>query len=161
VENGARPANYRPHPHPDAQCIEAAHAGEVHELFADAVVAGESPDFYSPEMLDDGTYFGVREGGCLVSIAGTHLISRQEGVAAVGCVYTRRDHRGRCLAARVTTAVINELLNWGIPTIGLNVHEQNFKAISLYERLGFVKYCDFCEGLARSRAAKPVTGRRP
>jgi predicted GNAT family acetyltransferase len=72
----------------------------------------------------------------------------EEGVAAVGNVYTRRARRGQGLAGRLTSAVTLELLRRNIPVVGLNVSQGNFAAIRVYERLGFAIYCEFVEGPA-------------
>jgi ribosomal protein S18 acetylase RimI-like enzyme len=120
-------------------------------LYADGVPAGEAPDFFADSMLDEGVFYAVREGTELVAAAGTHLVAEADGVAAVGNIYTRRDRRGRGLGARVTAAVTAELLRQGLRTIALNVHEHNAAAIRVYERLGFVRYCTFNEGLAIRR----------
>jgi ribosomal protein S18 acetylase RimI-like enzyme len=123
----------------------------LQELYADGEAAGEAPDFFFPEMLEQGVFFGVEEDGRLASVAGTHLVVPAEGVAAVGNIYTRRGCRGRGWGSLVTSAVAGELLRREIPTIGLNVNQQNQAAIRVYEKLGFAKYCAFCEGLAGSR----------
>ena len=70
-------------------------------------------------------------------------------VGAIGNVYTRPDCRGRGLAAEVTGAVARELQRRGTATIVLNVADSNGVARRVYERLGFVEYCVFHEGLAR------------
>ena len=49
------------------------------------------------ESVSSGVYYGVRRGGRLVAAAGTHVISRQYGIAAVGNVFTARDARGQGL----------------------------------------------------------------
>ena len=46
----------------------------------------------------------------LIAAAGTHVVSPQWGVAAVGNVYTHREYRGQGLAKVVTSAVTAELL---------------------------------------------------
>jgi GNAT superfamily N-acetyltransferase len=117
-------------------------------LYDDGLPAGESPDFFSPAILAQGAFYGIREGEDLIAAAGTHLVSEQESVGAVGNVYTRRDRRGRGLAAQTTSAVTAELLRLGLRTIALNVNQANDRAIRVYERLGFVKYCPFIEGVA-------------
>jgi GNAT superfamily N-acetyltransferase len=120
----------------------------LRRLYADGEPAGEAPDFFAPSMLAEGVYFGVREGDELAAAAGTHLVAENEGVAAVGNVYTRRDRRGRGLASRLVAAVAAELLDRGVRTIALNVARDNAQARRVYEKLGFVHYCDFVEGLA-------------
>lgn len=124
---------------------------EVARLFADGEAAGEAPDFFQSAMVGQGVFFGVVEGGELLAAAGTHLLAPEEGVAAVGNVYTRRDHRGRGLAGRTTGAVVAELVRRGFGTIVLNVGQENIPGLRLYERLGFRRYCPFYEGAAYQR----------
>ncbi|MGA2329644.1 MAG: GNAT family N-acetyltransferase [Bryobacteraceae bacterium] len=144
---------YRPVPIEGAVRLGPADLGELARLYDDGKETGEAPDFFFLSMLQDGVFFGIREAGGLVAAAGTHLAVPSEGVAAVGNVYTRRDRRGRGLAARTTSAVVNELLRMNLRTIALNVGRNNEAAIRVYERLGFLRYCTYYEGLARRTAA--------
>ena len=84
------------------------------------------------------------------TLAGAHSVERatdaEEGAAAVGNVYVRRDRRGRGLGRLVTTAVLDALA--GVETIGLNVRADNDAALRLYESLGFARHCEFYEALA-------------
>jgi GNAT superfamily N-acetyltransferase len=128
---------YRSGSIPEVDRLSSAHVSPVKQLFDDGAISGESPDFFFPSMLNAGVFFGVWEADELVAVAGTHLVAPSEDVAAVGNVYTRRDRRGRGLAARVTSAVVDELLRLKIRT-----------AIRVYERLGFTRHCDYYEGLA-------------
>jgi ribosomal protein S18 acetylase RimI-like enzyme len=136
----------------DLEGIEALGEGdldEVNALYEDGYRRGEGPTFFHPSMLQQGTFRGVREGRALVSIAGTHLYSPDLGVCAIGNVYTRRNHRGRGLAARVTSAVATLAIHHRVDTIVLNVGEDNVSARRVYQRLGFDEYCEFFEGEAR------------
>ena len=117
-------------------------------LYADGETSGEAPGFFSASMLDQGVFYGIREGEELVAAAGTHLVVPAESVAAIGNVYTRRDCRGQGLAARVTSAVAGELLHMNLRTIALNVSQTNSAALRVYERLGFERYCGYYEGFA-------------
>jgi ribosomal protein S18 acetylase RimI-like enzyme len=136
----------------DVDRLSSAHVSAVKQLYDDGASSGESPDFFFPSMLDAGVFYGLREADELVAVAGTHLVVPSEDVAAVGNVYTRRDRRGRGLAARVTSAVVDELLQLKIGTIVLNVNQSNAPAIRVYERLGFTRHSDYCEGVAALRA---------
>jgi GNAT superfamily N-acetyltransferase len=120
----------------------------LERLYADGEEASEQPGFFSPAMLTEGIYRGVWEGEALIAAAGTHLVVPEEGVAAIGNVYTRRDRRGRGLATRLTGVVAAELVRCQVRTIALNVNQNNEAAIAVYERLGFARYCPFVEGLA-------------
>jgi ribosomal protein S18 acetylase RimI-like enzyme len=127
------------------------HEDEIRRLFADGRATGEEPDFFMRSQLHDGTFFGVRVDGRLVSAGGTHLYSPTEGVGAIGNVYTRRSHRHQGHASRVTAAIASLLLTRGTSTIALNVKEENAAAIRVYERLGFRFHARFREGHAARR----------
>ena len=115
-------------------------------LYADGELSGESPDFFFPSMVADGVFHGIYEGTALVAAAGTHILAREEGAAAIGNIYTRRDRRGRGLGRLATSAVLAELS--GVETVGLNVRASNDAALDLYESLGFARRCQFYEALA-------------
>jgi ribosomal protein S18 acetylase RimI-like enzyme len=129
--------------------LTAADLAALKRLYADGAPAGESPDFFYDSMVNDGVFFGVYEGDALVAVAGTHLVSRDEGAAAIGNVYTRRDRRGGGYSRVVTSAVLHELRD--LRTVGLNVRQDNVPAIRVYESLGFVRHCEFREALATRR----------
>jgi len=120
----------------------------IERLYADGERTGESPDFFFGSMVTDGVFFGLYQAEELVAAAGTHLVARDEGAAAIGNVYVRRDRRARGLGREVTAAVLRELA--GIATVGLNVRADNDAAIRVYESLGFVRHCEFREALATS-----------
>jgi predicted GNAT family acetyltransferase len=134
-------------------CEEAVRLGQddfstLERLYSDGISTDEAPGYFSRSMLEHGVFYGIREGGELIAAAGTHLVVPEEGVAAIGSIYTRRDRRGRGLATRVTGAVTRALLAMNLPTIALNVSPHNEPARRAYERLGFRHYCDYFEGVA-------------
>jgi ribosomal protein S18 acetylase RimI-like enzyme len=133
----------------EVSALDLSHAAAVEALFAAAREAGEEPPFYRPSMLAEGSFRGICEGADLVAVAGTHLFSPALGVCTIGNVYTRRDRRRRGLAARATSAVVRHALVASIPTIVLNVSQENAAARRVYERLGFHVHCAFVEGVAR------------
>ena len=133
--------------------ITASDLPAVTKLYEDGRQRGEGPVFFTAAMLQRKSFHGVWEGDALIAIAGTHLYSPPLGVCTIGNVYTRSDRRGRGLAARTTTAVVEQALRDRIPTIVLNVGRDNAAARRVYERLGFHVHCDFIEGEARRRHA--------
>lgn len=92
--------------------------------------------FFLPAMLAGNPFVGVWEDGRLVASAGTHVASKQHGVAAVGAVITRPSHRGRGLGLKTTAALCQRLVG-EYKTIGLNVETANEQALRIYDRLGF------------------------
>lgn len=140
-------ANYRRIDGGGAERLGGADVASLLALYRDGEATGESPGFFTAEMVDGGVYYGVRQRGELVAAAGTHLVSHSESVAAIGNVYTQRQHRGHGLGALTTSAVADELLAAGIRTVALSVTERNRTAISVYERLGFRLHCRFVEGV--------------
>ncbi len=103
---------------------------------------------FAPFQLDTGFFSGVRRAGKLVAVAGVHVVSRNESVAAVGNIFTHPEYRGQGMAQLVTSAVVIALREAGIQTIGLNVEHTNITAIRAYERLGFRTQFTYYEGVA-------------
>ena len=116
------------------------------ELFGDHA---DRPDAFDPSQLDDGTFFGIRAGGGLVAVAGTHVVSERRSVAAVGNVFTHPAQRGRGLATRVTATVVRTLLERRLRTVVLNVAMHNDPAVRCYEQLGFWPFCGYYEGVGQ------------
>lgn len=105
-------------------------------------------DAFSPDEIERGVFYGLREADRLIAVAGTHVVSDNGHIAALGNVMTHPNQRGRGLATKVTSAVIAELIKRGVSTIGLSVSRENAAAIRVYEKLGFKKHVPFHEGLA-------------
>jgi len=105
-----------------------------------------TPDYFDPYQLDDGIFYGVKDAqGGLVAVGGTHIIAWQEGMGAIGNMYTHPTQRGKGYARAVLGAIITELQARNVTTIVLNVDERNTTACGLYERFGFTPYCTFVE----------------
>jgi len=108
-------------------------------------------DAFSPTQVTQGVFHGVEQAGQLISVAGTHLVSDVYSMGAVGNVMTYPDHRSHGYATLTTHAVCAELIRRGIKTVVLNVRQDNAPAIRVYEKLGFVRYCPFYEGVIERR----------
>ena len=109
------------------------------------------PDnFFEPAMLGTGLYFGVRENGELVSVAGLHVLSEQYDVAAIGNIVTHSDWRGQGLATRCVRRLLDELFK-RVSNVTLNVERDNLPAIACYKKFGFTERYPFVEGIAAAR----------
>ncbi len=120
--------------------LSMSNLGEIMSLFEKAYPG----NFFEPRMLETKQYYGIRQSGALVSVAGVHVYSARYRVAALGNITTHPDYRGRghgrIAAARVCKSLLNE-----IDHIGLNVKADNTSAIRCYEKLGFEAIGSFGE----------------
>lgn len=141
-------ARFRP---AEGSCIRLGpqDIGDLTQLYS--LGGGEA---FHPRQLAEGVFYGVKSGDRLVAAAGTHLVSRAYGVAAVGNVFTHPARRGRGYGAATTSAVTAELVAAGIRDVVLNVSQANTPAIRAYERLGFDCHCPFLEGIAGNLPAR-------
>jgi RimJ/RimL family protein N-acetyltransferase len=102
------------------------------------------------DSIANGVSYGVRSGGRLVAAAGTHVISREARMAAVGNVMTHVDFRGRGYAKATTSAVTQELLRT-CDDVVLNVRSDNPPALAAYRAIGYFEHNRFEERLAHRR----------
>jgi ribosomal protein S18 acetylase RimI-like enzyme len=102
------------------------------------------PAAYRVSHLNDGVYHGVFVGGDLVSIAGTHVVSRAERTAVVGNVFTHPGFRGQGFATIATSAVTKELLSY-CDLVVLTVETRNDPAVAAYTKLGYQPVCSLHE----------------
>lgn len=114
------------------------------------------PSYYIPEHIDAGVYRGVVAGGRLVAIAGTHVVSRHEGVAVVGNVFTHPAYRGHGFATAATSAVTDHLLGF-CDFVVLTVDPKNTPAVHAYRRLGYREVCELVEASATRREPTGLT----
>jgi GNAT superfamily N-acetyltransferase len=133
-------ATFRPAP-PNALRLVPADVGDLNRLY-DFGLGSWLPS----DSVASGVYYGVRVNGQLVAAAGTHVISRAMGLAAVGNVLTHRDHRGRGYAKVVTGAVTQDLLRF-CDQVVLNVRLDNAPALAAYRALGYQEHTRFEERL--------------
>ena len=81
-----------------------------------------------------GTYIGVREEGKLVAMAGERL--KVPGYTEISAVCTHPEHNGKGYAGLLMTEIMHRIRDRG-ETAFLHVRQDNARAITLYERLGF------------------------
>jgi RimJ/RimL family protein N-acetyltransferase len=123
--------------------LDVGHLPLLEELYSHG-----GGDAFRLRSLELGVFYGVYEGERLVSVAGTHVVSDNERIAALGNVITHPAYRGQGLATLATYAVCDELLERGIEMIGLSVSRSNEAAQRVYEKIGFKRHVSFCEGTA-------------
>lgn len=128
--------------------LTGADADRLNHFYSQSLGTDEELLAFSPTQVEHGVFFTYEENGTILAAAGTHVASRQEGVAAVGNVFTAPHARGKGLGTHVTAAVVQQLLQDGIDTIVLNVKQNNHPAIHVYEKLGFAPHLPFVEGPA-------------
>ncbi|MFN8474248.1 MAG: GNAT family N-acetyltransferase [Anaerolineae bacterium] len=137
--------DFRPTPPRDSvpRRLTSADMAVLMQLYASG--AHDTPDAFAPFQVEQGLFYGAEENGCLVAVAGTHLVAPGMGVAAVGNVYTAPEHRGRGLAQVCTSAVVTACHELGVRDVVLNVACDNAPARAAYTRLGFRPWCEFIE----------------
>ncbi len=111
-------------------------------------------NFFDPRMLQTGSYVGIEQSTLsrqLIAAAGVHVLSEQQGVAALGNIAVDPAHRGRGLGRAVTAAACVHLQS-RVRWIGLNVEATNQAAIRCYTRLGFTHIGDYEEWVIQRRA---------
>lgn len=115
----------------DAPVIEElSDSQEMYEL-----VTKVQPGYYLPGTHRMGNYFGIRQEGKLVAMAGERM--RLDGLTELSAIVTLPEFTGRKYARHLITHLVNRNLAAGtIPF--LHVSQSNERAIGLYEHLGFV-----------------------
>ena len=111
------------------------------------------PDnFFDPSQLDTGMYFGIRDGNRIVSIAGIHVLSETDDIAAIGNLVTHRNYR-RCGYGYLCTIRLLEELFEKVSLVALNVAESNTPAVFLYQKFGFRSHNVYYEGVVTRRGS--------
>jgi GNAT superfamily N-acetyltransferase len=92
------------------------------------------PGFFRPRTCEMGSYYGVRSGGELIAMGGERLML--EGYAEISGVCTRRELRGKGLAASLIWHLVRDHRRAGVAS-WLHVGSDNAHAIGLYLWMGF------------------------
>lgn len=143
---------FRPLPSTPTTALTGHDIRRVNTLYA----SDGAPSYYVPDHIENGMYRGIFVDGRLVAVAGTHVISRQEGVAVVGNVFTHPAYRRRGYAEATTSAVTAALLEC-CEFVALTVDPRNDPAVRAYQRLGYVRACELVEASASRYALGGVS----
>ena len=123
-------------------CTERRHAAaasfltlgepDVPEMLT--LTAATEPGPFLPATIRMGRYFGVREAGRLIAMAGERL--QPDGLTEISAVCTDPDFRGRGHARALVRHLLQLIFADG-RTPFLHVKPENETAIGLYHALGF------------------------
>ncbi|MYS23035.1 FR47-like protein [Streptomyces sp. DvalAA-14] len=114
---------------PEAVRLGPADVPEMLDL-----VGRTQPGPFLPRTVEMGAYYGIRQGGELVALAGERL--RPPGWTEISAVCTDERYRGRGLAGRLVRQVAAGIQERG-DTPFLHATAVNTGAIRLYESIGF------------------------
>ncbi len=126
----------------DIARLDPSNENELQEFYSIAYPGS----YFGKMILDTGKFFGCREDGKLVAVAGVHVFSKEYRIGVLGSIATLPVYRGKGLASQVTSKLIEDLKS-DVDLICLNVKADNVAAIKCYEKLGFVKTHEFEEAL--------------
>ncbi|MGZ0015840.1 GNAT family N-acetyltransferase [Yeosuana sp. AK3] len=94
------------------------------------------PGPFAKRTIEFGGYYGMFEDHKLVTIGGERL--HMNGFTEISAICTHPDYQGLGYGAKMTQFLAQTVLNKG-QTPFLHVRYDNFKAIEMYQRLGFEK----------------------
>jgi len=128
---GPNPASQRPSPSIEFTALDASDAVDMLEL---ATLTEPGP--FLSQTWRMGQFFGVREQGRLLAMAGERM--RPAGWTEVSGVCVHPEARGRGLARALSAAVLDAIAARGERAF-LHAWRSNIAAIRLYESLGFTQ----------------------
>ncbi|RPD39001.1 GNAT family N-acetyltransferase [Chitinophaga barathri] len=113
----------------DVEPLGEKNSREMYEL-----VQLVMPAYYLPDTHRMGNYYGIRQEGRLVAIAGERM--RTDNFSELSAICTHPDFTGRKYAQQLITHLVNRHFESGkIPF--LHTGTTNERAIRLYEHMGF------------------------
>lgn len=101
-----------------------------------ALVNSVQPGYYKPGTRLMGDYYGIKDNGRLVAMAGERM--RMDGLTEISAVVTHPAFTGRKYAQQLMTCITNKNLAIGIIPF-LHTAATNERAIKIYDYLGFAK----------------------
>jgi predicted GNAT family acetyltransferase len=103
-------------------------------------------NYFDSRMLETQKYFGYFINDDLISVAGIHVYSPVYNVTVLGNIATNKNYRNKGYASKLINKLVSVLQN-EVEFIGLNVKKDNFPAIKIYEKIGFIQTNEYEEAL--------------
>ncbi len=112
--------------------VEELGAGDAHEMFQ--LINLVQPGYYHADTRLLGTYYGIRQQGALVAMAGERM--RLTGFSELSAIATHPAYTGRGYAQRLIEHICTMHAAKGVTSF-LHVALTNERAIRLYGHMGF------------------------
>jgi ribosomal protein S18 acetylase RimI-like enzyme len=126
------PAVIQPKPADEPVIIEQLGEADAGEMFD--LINSVQPGYYNADTRLLGTYYGIKEEGRLVAMAGERM--RLTGFSELSAICTLPQYAGRGYAQKLITQLCHLHAKAGIISF-LHVALSNHRAIRLYEHMGF------------------------
>ena len=101
--------------------------------------------YFDPYMLRTGKYYGIKINDKIQSVAGVHVYSKHYSIAVLGNIATLPSTRGKGFATKCIIRLMESFES--NLHIGLNVKKDNYSAVNLYKKLGFLIHTQYEEGM--------------
>lgn len=121
-----------PLPAADEEMIVLLGPEDANDMYA--LINSIQPGYYNPDTRLLGNYYGIRQEGKLVAMAGERI--RMTGFTELSAICTHPDFTGRGYAQKLITRLCHQQAGAGITSF-LHVAVSNARAIRLYEHMGF------------------------
>lgn len=126
---------------PEESGAELLHLTEAHIPQMLALTKLTNPGPFNSRTIDFGHYYGIFDGADLVAMAGQRMHINE--YAEISAVCTHPNHLSKGYAKQLLNFQINRMVAAGDVPI-LHVRLDNYRAIDVYERVGFKKRQQIC-----------------
>ncbi|CAL1518766.1 GNAT family N-acetyltransferase [Chitinophaga sp. MM2321] len=121
-------------PLPEEDDVTISLLGDADATAMYELINSVQPGYYNPDTRLLGTYYGIRQQGKLVAMAGERM--RMTGFCELSAICTDPAYTGKGYAQRLITQLCRRHVAAGIASF-LHVSLLNERAIRLYEHMGF------------------------
>ncbi|SEW51310.1 GNAT family N-acetyltransferase [Chitinophaga arvensicola] len=118
----------------DAELVSLLGPEDADDMYT--LINSIQPGYYKPDTRLLGNYYGIRQEGRLVAMAGERM--RMTGFTELSAICTHPDFTGRGYAQKLITRLCHQQGGNGITSF-LHVALSNERAIRLYEHMGFAQ----------------------